>query len=502
MSTKWTFVRIVYHGSKSLCLERMAAFVVKDSETMAILRNLKKDGIQLYYFLPDFSAPEAVWRTVFERYTEAFSGANRAALLLDLSAAGKSQEPLAHLSRRLEARGEDAPAVLTFRGEAALSLAVLRLADALILTKEERSLRLLHLLQKPQPRILYGGDENLFSAAAAKRAPDRFDVSVCVITYRSDLTKLCRTLASVLCQQGCSFEVIVADDGTENFPQEEIEDVFSSAGFSAYKIIRAPENQGVVRNVSRAFSHAQGKYIKNISPGDYLYDEHVLAAFFRFMEAHGHIAAFGRACYYREEAGRYTILDEMHPRNLQPYEEKDFAAARRAHLLCQDYAIGAAFMAKREVLFEYTEPMLGKLLHLEDRAYTLMVADGIDIAFWNYNLLWYEYGSGISTSDDPRRQAQVIKDNQACFALIAEKHPELAGWCKWHIFNEEDMEEAWLDYYAEVKAYYESIDEAVARAKAAGRHAYLQDVAPEKLKKLVQAEVVIAPPSPPLRARR
>ena len=64
------------------------------------------------------------------------------------------------------------------------------------------------------------------------------------------------------------------------------------------------------------------------------------------------------------------------------------------------------------------------------------------------------------------------------------------------------MEEAWLDYYAEVKAYYESIDEAVARAKAAGRRVYLQDVAPEKLKKLVQAEVVIAPLSPPLRARR
>ena len=318
-------------------------------------------------------------------------------------------------------------------------------------------------------------------------------MSVCILTYRSDFLKLERTLASVVEQKGCSFEIVIADDGSEDFPRKAIEDDLASKGFTAYKILQAPKNQGVVHNVYRAFSHARGKYIKNISPGDYLYSDHVLADMFRFMEESGYPAAFGRACYYREEGGHYHILDEMHPRNLKPYERNDFAAARRAHLLCQDYPIGAAFMTRRKLLMQYTKPLLGKAVHLEDRAYTLMIADGIDIGFWNHNLIWYEYGSGISTSTDERRQAQVIKDNQACFALIAEKHPELSSWCKWHIFNEEDMEDAWLDYYEEVKDYYQKVDASVAEAKRAGRWMYLQDVEPKALERIVQAQVILPP---------
>ena len=122
-----------------------------------------------------------------------------------------------------------------------------------------------------------------------------------------------------------------------------------------------------------------------------------------------------------------------------------------------------------------------------------MIADGIDIGFWNHNLIWYEYGSGISTSTDERQQAQVIKDNQACFALIAEKHPELSSWCKWHIFNEEDMEDAWLDYYEEVKDYYQKVDASVAEAKRRGRWMYLQDVEPKALERIVQAQVILPP---------
>lgn len=468
----------------------MSALLANEKETLTILQNLKNDGIRLYYFLPDFAAPEAVWRTVFAQYADTFCAADPAALLLDLSAQEDSAEPLAHLSRKLDARGEDAPSVLTFTGNDAPSLAIARLADTLILTKEDRSLRLLNRLEA-QPRIIYGGDAALFSSVHRPKE-SLFDISVCVITYRSDPLKLQRTLASVLRQKGCSFEIVIADDGTENFPRRDIEAYFSSMRFTAYKILQAPKNQGVVRNVHRAFSHAKGRYIKNISPGDYLYSDHVLANLLRFMEENDHLAAFGRACYYHDEGGTYRILDEMHPRNLQPYEKNDFKSLKRAHLLCQDYPIGAAFMARREILLHYTEPLLDHVVHLEDRAYTLMIADNIEIGFWNHPLLWYEYGSGISTSRDARWQTQVIEDNQACFALIAQKHPELAGWCKWHIFNEEDAEDVWLDYYKEVKDYYKKIDTSVAEAQNAGRWMYLQDVDPKELENIVQAEVIMS----------
>lgn len=130
-----------------------------------------------------------------------------------------------------------------------------------------------------------------------------FLVSVCVTTYKPDYAELGLTLESILRQKNCSFEIIIADDGTDNFAQEEIEDYLAKWNFSAYKIVRAPKNHGTVHNTLAACLVARGKYIKDISPGDYLYADTVLADMAAFMEAGSCEAAFGRACYYREERG-------------------------------------------------------------------------------------------------------------------------------------------------------------------------------------------------------
>ena len=460
-----------------------------ENKTAEVLYNLQKDGVKIYYFIPDFGTQEALWRTVFEKYTEFFRASDKTALLIELSGQYDGTAQIAELVHRLDLLGKDAPLVLTYTKEEGAFPSILRLADYFILTKEACSLKMVNFLDEKRTGIIYGGDELLFFRTGNEGKSYPFDVSVCVITYRSDYNKLLTTLASVLHQKNCVFEIIIADDGTENFARKEIENYFSVMGFTSYKIIQAPQNKGVVHNVANAFSEARGKYIKNISPGDYLYSDTVLADMFRFMESKKYAAAFGRACYYHENQGKYTILDQMNPRNLEPYETENFAEAKRAHLLCQDYAIGAAFMTRREILVEYTKPMLGKLIHLEDRAYTIMTADDIPIGFWNHNLIWYEYGNGISTNWQERWRERIIQDNQACFAIIAEKHPELAGWCKWHIFNEKDMDESWIDYYNEVKIYYERIDEIIDATRKSGRFMYLRDVDPGELEKLLHAKV-------------
>ena len=46
------------------------------------------------------------------------------------------------------------------------------------------------------------------------------DVSICVLTYRPDYEKLFMTLTSIIRQQGCSYEIIIADDGTLDFRQD------------------------------------------------------------------------------------------------------------------------------------------------------------------------------------------------------------------------------------------------------------------------------------------
>ena len=50
-----------------------------------------------------------------------------------------------------------------------------------------------------------------------------YDVSVCVLTYHPDYDRLFITLTSVIRQKGCTCEIIIADDGTPDFRQKEIE---------------------------------------------------------------------------------------------------------------------------------------------------------------------------------------------------------------------------------------------------------------------------------------
>ena len=82
---------------------------------------------------------------------------------------------------------------------------------------------MVNFLDEKRTGIIYGGDELLFFRTGNEGKSYPFDVSVCVITYRSDYNKLLTTLASVLHQKNCVFEIIIADDGTENFARKEIE---------------------------------------------------------------------------------------------------------------------------------------------------------------------------------------------------------------------------------------------------------------------------------------
>ena len=47
-----------------------------------------------------------------------------------------------------------------------------------------------------------------------------YDISVYVLIYRPDYEKLFITLTSVILQKGCRYEIILADDGSEDFRQQ------------------------------------------------------------------------------------------------------------------------------------------------------------------------------------------------------------------------------------------------------------------------------------------
>ena len=65
--------------------------------------------------------------------------------------------------------------------------------------------------------------------------------------------------------------------------------------------------------------------------------------------------------------------------------------------------------------------------------------------------MWYEYGEGISTNGSTVWGQRITADNQACFCVIAEKHPELKDICDWHRGK---ASEGVVNKYEKIRAEY------------------------------------------------
>ena len=440
------------------------------------LCDLKKQGYRIYYFVPDFSSAEAIWRKVFRDYLRSYTAEDPAALCLEL---GRKAPPaaLGELNELLPALGEKAPLVLTHESGRDFSVRALQQADVLITTKEDVSSRCADYAAAAGAEIVYGGDEQSRIFHVWKE----YNISIGILTYQPDYEKLLMTLTSVIRQQGCSYEIVIADDGSKDFRERELELWLLQHGCRDYVIVRSPENKGTVHNVMNVLTAARGHYVKLISPGDYLYNDHVLADMLRFMEENSYKIAFGRACYYSKMGDKYHLINRMNPFQLRPYRERDFSAVKEAYLVYQDYVVGAAFMGERSLLAAYTRDILGQIIYTEDAVYPIMIADDIRLGFWDENFVWYEYNIGISGDLSQEWRERLLYDSKRTLAIIAERHSEILD----IIFGSDGGKQHDDAAYRRKRAAYYAEAE---RMLAAG--SYLQNVDPAELSKLVHAEVV------------
>ena len=108
---------------------------------------------------------------------------------------------------------------------------------------------------------------------AAKTRPDQTlqpqPVSVIVLTYEH-FSQLYSTLDTVAAQDYPDIELIVSDDASSSFPQEDI-DAWAVAHAREglhVSVRRNRENIGTVAHANVAAKQAQGQYIKFLPPGD------------------------------------------------------------------------------------------------------------------------------------------------------------------------------------------------------------------------------------------
>lgn len=103
-------------------------------------------------------------------------------------------------------------------------------------------------------------------------------VSIFTTTYNK-FEQIGRTIDSVFSQDYPNIEYIITDDGSIDFPEEEIREHIEgiNRGGVAYHIIHHKKNLGTVKNLNFAYKSATGMFFINLACGDAFFDETVVS---------------------------------------------------------------------------------------------------------------------------------------------------------------------------------------------------------------------------------
>lgn len=240
-----------------------------------------------------------------------------------------------------------------------------------------------------------------------------YEITVIVCTYNPDLQKLISTLKSVVLQKGVKIQVIVTDDGSSNNYFNEVKALFSSYPDIDYKLIENEINIGTVNNIYHAIKLAKGKYTYVISPGDFFFSENTLSQILIFSEENDIDIAFGKAQYYKTENNSIKLFREMNPCAPEIYKLRWISNKMKALAYCTMQGIvGASFFRRTDVFTEYLSNISGRSKYDEDNTttYIHVLKKNKSIYYLDEFVVWYEYGTGISTSNNKKFLEELEKD--------------------------------------------------------------------------------------------
>ncbi len=249
---------------------------------------------------------------------------------------------------------------------------------------------------------------------------DNIDVSVIMATYNPSWEKCVFTLDSIIGQKGIGIELIVTDDGSKDNLFDKIRDYLNTNGFFAYKLIEHKNNQGTVKNYLDGLNSALGTYIKLISPGDAFFAETTLVDWVNILKKSGRRWSFADAIFYTNADGTKTIVNApTFPRVIDCYMSGNDNVCRWNYVVLEDVALGAALLCEKELFSEYLSKYSGIVKYAEDVAFSGMMFDGILPVYCNRAVVFYEYGTGISTGD--KKWIEKVREDQKNAELLLTK---------------------------------------------------------------------------------
>ena len=182
-----------------------------------------------------------------------------------------------------------------------------------------------------------------------------------------------------------------------------------------------------MKNTLSGLKICKGEYVKPISPGDFLYDEHTLFSAYKQIKTSTGAVFFGRCAYYSNEGDNLTVYkDKMNPFDVRPYLQQNYKQIRKNYFLNMDFITGAAAIYKKEVFAQYLKEVSACGVEFaEDLTMMYMLSNKVQIEYLTNvqggGICYYEFGTGISTNGNSAWEKRLQNDNENIFSLLYRK---------------------------------------------------------------------------------
>lgn len=250
-------------------------------------------------------------------------------------------------------------------------------------------------------------------------------ISVIVLTYNPNPVQLRQTLAAITAQLGVDLEIIISDDGSSKKDFSFLSTYMDSLNAKNYRLLEHTTNHGTVANCLSAVKTAMGKYIFFTSPGDLLFDEYVLRDFYQFAEQNHTPLCFGNAVFYHLTTEGPKITREFGtPAHPQLYKSGTSLSQNKTAFFGGNWVIGASYFRSKDIALKYLEKISDSSVYMEDTPSTAFaLANGLRLCYFDRNIVWYEDGSGVSTSSNNKWELLLKKDLQRSLSTLKAHYP-------------------------------------------------------------------------------
>lgn len=245
--------------------------------------------------------------------------------------------------------------------------------------------------------------------------------SIVLVTYNSDWNKTRKTLNSILSQSFKDYEIIVADDGSKETNYDLFVEYFNKKQFYNYILVKSEYNRGTVKNIINALNYCNGKFLKLLSPGDFFYNTDTLVNIYNEIDNYTASIYLTRYVFYNSDNGTHIYLNKMFPKDIRPYKNDDYQKIKRNYLINLDLILGAAIIYKSSDFKKYILDIAEYVKYAEDTVMLYMISSNEKIKFLNVIGGWYEYSTGISTTDDEKWIKAIQNDINGAYLLLYKK---------------------------------------------------------------------------------